>query len=189
MSTRRRGKIARLPHALREQVNRALRDGKTYVSVEKLLADAGHTDISEDNVRNWHNGHGGESGFQEWLRQQHRIEDIQRRREWALETVKSGDLGSFSEAGLMDAASKLFEVSSDFDVQLLRDKLDEDPELYLELTKAIARMAKPELEFRKFKEHVAAQKQRLQEAAADAKREGGISEETLKRIEEAANLL
>lgn len=188
VSTRRRGKIARLPYNIREQVNQRLRDGYTYASIAKWLQSSGY-DVSEDNVRNWHNGHGNMSGYQEWLREQERIAELERRREWAMQIVQAGAGEKFSEAAILDAASKLFDVSSEFDPALLRAKLEDDPELYLELTKAIARLAKPELEFRKYKEQVARAKREIETATAQAKDAGGLSEETLKKIEQAAALL
>ena len=166
-----------------------LRDGATYAAVSKWLEVSGTAGITEDNVRNWHNGHGGPSGYLEWMQREERLDAMRRRSEWALEVVKSGDVGQFSEAAILEAASSLFEVSSEFDIGRLKSRLDDDPALYLELTKAIARLAKPELEFRKFKDQVARARKALDAATSDAKRAGGLTDETLRRIEEAAKLL
>ncbi len=78
--TSRNGKIARLPKAVREQLNRRLEDGETARSLVEWLNGlpevqalvqrefGGHA-IREQNLSQWKNG-----GYQDWLRHQEALE-------------------------------------------------------------------------------------------------------------------
>src|SRR6266436_8368999 len=62
--SRRNGKVARLPFALRSEINRMLDDGLPYkVSIENLGETARH--LNEDNLSNWRLG-----GYQDYLKSQ-----------------------------------------------------------------------------------------------------------------------
>lgn len=71
----RRGKIARLPYSIREEINRRLRNGHLASEIATWLnslnavrtimaAQFGGTTISENNLSVWRLG-----GYQDWLRQ------------------------------------------------------------------------------------------------------------------------
>ena len=83
-SSTRNGKIARLPHALRDEINRRLRDNqqaKTILpwlndlpEVKTLLAAQFHSrPINKQNLSQWRRG-----GFREWLSQQQTFESVLR---------------------------------------------------------------------------------------------------------------
>jgi hypothetical protein len=88
----RNGKIARLPHSIRELLNRRLRDGEQGVKLlkwlnglpevqEVLAEDFGGRPINEQNLSEWKQG-----GFNDWLRHQDT-------REWVRALAdESGDL-------------------------------------------------------------------------------------------------
>src|SRR5258706_8651434 len=59
--SRRNGKVARLPSALREQINQMLDDGVPYKAIIERLGDAGKH-LNEDNISNWRLG-----GYQDYL--------------------------------------------------------------------------------------------------------------------------
>src|SRR5258705_10604457 len=62
--SRRRGRCARLPAKLRDQINRQLDDGVPYkVIIEKLGEPGKH--LNEDNISNWRLG-----GYQDYLKAQ-----------------------------------------------------------------------------------------------------------------------
>ena len=80
METSRRGKIARLPREVREQLNRRLADGEPgkplvawlngLTEVQAVLAaEFGGNAIREQNLSEWKQG-----GYQEWLSQQEALE-------------------------------------------------------------------------------------------------------------------
>src|SRR5438128_9493553 len=62
--SRRNGKVARLPFALRQQINRMLDDGLEYKVIIKSLGPAGEH-LNEDNISNWRLG-----GYQDFLKAQ-----------------------------------------------------------------------------------------------------------------------
>src|SRR6266581_3738274 len=53
--SRRNGKVARLPLALREQINHMLDDGVPYKTIIQKLGEAGKH-LNEDNIGNWRLG-------------------------------------------------------------------------------------------------------------------------------------
>jgi hypothetical protein len=61
---RRNGKVARLPHALREQVNRMIEDGVPYQAIIQNLGEAGKH-LTEQNLSMWRKG-----GFQDYYKSQ-----------------------------------------------------------------------------------------------------------------------
>lgn len=191
----RTGKIARLPKDLRDAVNLALRDGATAAAVRKLIEDAkahGATngDGSEieppddQNVTNWRQG-----GFQDWLNEQQRLEDMRFKNELALEIVKRNEGSKISEATLLLASSQLYEVLTEFDLAGLKDKLAENPEGYTDVVNALAKLSKGVVDIEKFKENVRARKQAIEAELGAAKDKGGISAETMERIERELKLL
>ena len=99
---KRTGKIARLPHQLRDQLNQRLHDGEPGVElikwlnslpeVQAVLAEhfAG-VPISPQNLSEWNNG-----GFLDWLTTQELLEDA---REFAANTA---ELPGFTDGHLAD---------------------------------------------------------------------------------------
>lgn len=79
MNVTRTGKIARLPKALREELNRRLSDGepgKDLVAwlnelpeVQRIVAEFGGRAVREQNLSEWKQG-----GYEDWLRQQEALE-------------------------------------------------------------------------------------------------------------------
>ncbi|MCX7008996.1 MAG: hypothetical protein NTY53_17405 [Kiritimatiellaeota bacterium] len=80
----RTGKIARLPHAIREQLNRRLRDGEQGVVLvvwlnaqpevkEVVRAEFGNRPITVQNLSEWKQG-----GFRDWLQRVETMELVQR---------------------------------------------------------------------------------------------------------------
>ena len=111
MSQARTGKIARASFEVRTHVNVMLRDGNTAKAVMSFLEGAGITGVNEQNVTNWRDG-----GFQDWLSEQSRLDDMRAKREFALQIVKENDGSKLHEATLHLAASQLYDALEDFDV-------------------------------------------------------------------------
>src|SRR3954469_4373071 len=65
----RHGKIARLPHAVRERVNRLLNDGVSYPAIIGHLAEVGFPGITTHGISRWKHG-----GYQEWLEAQEKFD-------------------------------------------------------------------------------------------------------------------
>jgi len=188
---KRNGKIASLPFDLRSQVNQWLLDGVPNIEIARRLDERGFPGINNDNVSTWFRG-----GFEEWKMDQERLEKLAQRRDAALEMVKqAGKDGALtiSDANQLYLASMVNETLAEFDPKALQLTLDENPKQFFDLAKVItsqaaeiSRREKLELDFQKYRDDVAKAKA---EIASAAKQQNGLSEETLRKIEEAAKLL
>lgn len=157
MSNRRKGKIASLTFELRTKVNTMLRDGVKYSAVIKFLEKNDVFGLNEQNITNWHQG-----GYQEWLKEQERLADMQAKREFAFEIVRSNEGSKLHEANLHLAASQLYEVLTDFDLQDLKDLLKDEPENYAAIINSLAKLSKGHLDLRKYQDAVAKAQVELQ---------------------------
>jgi len=195
MSHRRTGKIARLPKAMRDVVNLMLRDGATSAAIIKALeqakgngataADGLPIEIpNEQNLTNWKDG-----GYQDWLLEQQRLDDMKFKREMALEIVRQNEGSKIHEAALQLASSQLYEVISEFDLASLKDLLHEKPENFADLVNSLAKLSKGALEIEKFKEHVAESKRRIEAVIKEGRTDGGFSDATIEKIERELKLL
>lgn len=112
ISTRRRGKIAQCPRAVREELNRRLDDGQqgpqilpwinSLPEVQKLLAEKFHGEpISDNNLSQWFKG-----GFLEWRRQQEGVEKTAALAELSVRIAKAAG-GSIAEGALAVAGGKV----------------------------------------------------------------------------------
>lgn len=190
MSTRRKGKIAQLPYETRNRVNLALRDGLTYSAVVSMLEQLGHQGITEKNVENWAKpDESGSCGYQDWLKEQDRLADIESKRNFALEIVRANAGNDIHEAGLQLMAAHLYEVATDFDVNALKSRLADKPELFAQVTRGMCDLSKAGLELAKYREHVVETKRALAELASKRDQAGGLSPDTVARIEQELRLL
>ena len=180
----RKGKIARLPKELRDQVCQRMEDGATYGSIIIWLEEQGYPGVNEQNLTNWRQG-----GWMEWRAVQDRIAGMKSKQEFALDIVKANEGGTMHEATLYMAASQLYEVLGDFDVRVLKETLAEKPELYADVVNSLAKLSKGSLEMQKYRDHVREQKTKIEAELGAASDKGGIQPETLERIKHELNLL
>lgn len=192
MSRRHRGMIARLPYEVRSEVCRRLRDGQTYAAVAEYARGAGYPDIDERHVERWAkpDSETGRCGYNDWLRDQDRLDDMASKREFALQIVRANEGSTIHEAALQVAASQLYEVITEFNLDNIKQQLAEKPKLYADLVGSLGKLSHAGLEYAKYRDHVVEQKRKItQLTSAAAKAPGGLTPETLKQIEEAAALL
>ena len=184
-----------MPKTLRDAVNMALQDGATANAVIAIVTtaktngatngDGSEIEIPNDqNITNWRDG-----GFADWEKENKRLDDMRMKREFALRVVTENEGGKIHEAGLSLAASQIFELLQDFDISAMKEKLAENPEEFSKIVSALARISKEALGFEKYRELVAEQKRKINEALSAAKGKGGITPETLQTIEQAAAML
>lgn len=184
MNRRRKGKIARLPRAIREEINAMLYDGAaTYGQIiEKMgLANQG---ISTDNLGEWRAG-----GYQDWLLERERLAEMKARREMSLNTVRDHLDDNPHEAVLQLAAAQIYETLNEFDAARLKEMLDERPEHYTQIVNAVVRVSKSAIEIEKMKLNVSEQKRKIEAGLGKLKTDGGLTPDTLEKIEEALKLL
>jgi len=181
---RRNGKVARLDAKLREIVNQMMLDGATYPQIIAELAGRGVPDISEDNLSRWFHG-----GHKDWLKQQQRLADMKSRQEFALQIVQGNKGGTIHEAASQIAASTLYEAVADFDPALLKDLLATEPENYAKIVTSLARLGEGALKYEKYRDLVKAQKEKIAAEIDKSRTKGGLTPETINRIEQELRLL
>jgi len=184
MNNRRTGKIASLPKEVRDGVNTRLRDGMKYREIIAWLDSQGHPGINEQNVTAWFQG-----GHNDWLGEMSRLEDMRWKREFALEVVKQNEGSQLHAASLQLATSQLYEVISEFDTEGLKARLAENPAEFNDVVKSLAALSKGALELEKFQEHVRTQKEAIARELKQANDTGGITPDTMQRIERELKLL
>jgi len=96
---RRRGKVARLLFALRQQINRMLDDGVPYKTIIEKLGDAGKQ-LREDNIGNWRTG-----GYQDYLKAQMISDRARAQTESAADLLR--DSGPVSSAQIQEVCSQV----------------------------------------------------------------------------------
>lgn len=184
------GKVARLPKPVRDAVNHMLLNGATLQAVCDWLATEGHPGFNPENISNWRQG-----GHQDWLKAQERFENLklkaEARKAMREQLAAEGlDITDSNTARLMEIAD---EVLDEFDITALKDVAKNDPsKVFQLLTAATAsasagkvKLAELELKVRRYEDAAREAKAKLEVI----KRDGGLSAETLQRIEEAAGLL
>ena len=121
--TARKGKIARLPAKIREQVNLRLHDGQTgppiiawlhtLPEVLAVLDEHFHEEpITSQNLSEWRGG-----GYQDWIERRERVDNLRLLTEYALELAKAG--GSVSEGAAAVAGGKILEFLESADKQTI----------------------------------------------------------------------
>src|SRR3954467_14974114 len=104
-STRRNGKIARLPKQTRDMLNRMLDDGLPYRIIIDELGEAGEG-LNLQNLTNWKQG-----GYQDWVKNQELIEQLRLQIEHAIdllnETGGAANTAKVIEACHMVGATQL----------------------------------------------------------------------------------
>ena len=86
---------------------------ETSAGVGAKNGDGSEIDPPNDaNITNWRTG-----GYQDWLGEQQRLEDMRLKREFAFEIVSRNEGSKIHEAAAQLAASQLYETISDFDLR------------------------------------------------------------------------
>src|SRR5437667_2015204 len=119
--TRHRGKVGRLPKALRDKLNVMLLDGVPYADIIKALGpQAEH--ITEHNITTW-----VAAGYKQWLDEQLRLEETRIKQEVAMDLACPDGGSRIHEATLQLAATRLSEMVRKLDYTDFRELLRDDP--------------------------------------------------------------
>lgn len=113
--TSRRGKIARLPEKIRQELNLRLLDGEPASKILPWLNGLPETaavvaeyfegePITDSNLSNWRGG-----GFADWKRGRDRVEQTRALSQFAVELAKANN-GTLSEGGAAIAGGKILEL-------------------------------------------------------------------------------
>lgn len=180
MTERRKGKVAQLTFELRTQVNVMLRDGKTYLEICAFLSGQDEPGFNEMNISNWKDG-----GYQDWLKEQERLEDMKFKREFALEMAKQNEGSKVAEATVQLAMSQIYDLLTDFDTTALKEAHAQNPKLYVKLLNPLAKLSREVLDYEKFRAEVKSKMAEIKDEVT----KGGLKPETIERIERELNLL
>jgi hypothetical protein len=200
----RRGKIARLPQTIREQVNQRLENGQEGKQVAQwlntlpgvislLAAEFDSQPVSEVNLSNWKLG-----GYRDWQAQQEALDITSR--------FLSGAPGLTQAAGPQFADKLAICLTARLAVALRHTHTDDDPSQALEQLGRLRRnivalrkgdhdeqwvqiqREKLELEIKKFEHQAALQQSKMQPNVRMPRPEAGITKETIAEMEKALNL-
>jgi hypothetical protein len=158
---RRTGKVACLPHEIREQINRMLQNGVPYRRIIEKLHEPGVTplphEISENNLSDWKDG-----GYQDWLKDQFWQDDMRAR----LQTfsgllTKGGDAIQLPEGGLQLAVIGLCELLRDVSEASADPKAD--PDKVVRLANSLARVSRSIVQLQQYRDACTRARAALQE--------------------------
>lgn len=147
MTSARTGKIARLPAALRAEVNHRLHAGEpaskiiaflhTQEATLRVLDDYfSEQPISPQNITEWRQG-----GYRDWLRTRERIERTKELSDYALQLAAAGG-GDLMATSASIAGGQILEILEDLDPEAQKALILEKPETYLNLLDKLARLQK-----------------------------------------------
>jgi hypothetical protein len=192
-SRRRRGRIACLPEDMRALVNESLDNGHSYPQIANDLRARGYADVSEFSVGKWARG-----GYRDYLREKQRTLILREQTNKIVNVAASLDengRSGFEKVSSSLIAARVLECLQNFDPQRLDTLLDSKPENFFRLAKTVndqsldlSRLRKVELDFQKYRDHVAEQKAKM-EAALKPQTAEGLTKEQIAEIHEAMRLL
>ena len=134
---RRNGKIARLPEAIRQQLNQKLQDGLPYDEIIAWLSDQGHPGILRMNLSRWAHG-----GLQDWLEDQQLLKERRDQYDWALDMAERKDDRTMLNAARQLNALHFFDAINRMDSVELSKMLDRRPEKFLTLLNSFSKHRK-----------------------------------------------
>ncbi|HRI81625.1 MAG TPA: hypothetical protein PLF88_04255 [Opitutaceae bacterium] len=175
--TTRRGKIARCPLHIREEVNRRLLDGQSGPTILKWLNSQeavlkvldehfNEEPVSAQNLTEWRQG-----GYLDFKR---RLEQIERTKQLSGYAVKLAEHGQAYAGNVAIVGGQLLEIFESLDVEEQKTLLKEKPATYIALVDVLARLEKSQADRIKAeagRDMVEINKQRAEQAEAKLKLE------------------
>ena len=139
-----KGKVARLPAKVRNEVNELLYDGTAYSKVIAWLQEQGHPGFNEMNISRWREG-----GYQAWLIAQERHDHREFLHELA-EQTKSDD-PAFQDASIHLAQLHFFEALNRLEGADLAIMVKENRKEFIQLLKTFTHFNRYCLQRQKFR--------------------------------------
>jgi len=131
---------------------------RTIMNFVATLHEAGEKDadgcvvqkINDQNLTAWRQG-----GSQDWLREQERLDLMRAKREFAFEVARQNEGSRVAEATIAMGAAQIFELLDEADLRGVKELMVDRPENYAKIVNAAAKLAKPMLDWDKWKNKVA----------------------------------
>src|SRR5687767_8644020 len=142
-----KGKVARLPGKLRNQVNDRLYDGQSYTQIIAWLQEQGHPGFNEMNISRWREG-----AYQAWLTAQERHDHRDFLHELAEQT--DSDDSTFQDASIHLAQLQFFEALNRLDGADLAIMVKENRKEFIQLLKTFTHFNRYCLQRQKFRHDV-----------------------------------
>ena len=175
--------MAKLSKRIRKIINRLLKEGRSPEEIVLHLGEAGH-ELSVEQVTAWKEG-----GYREWAKTLDRLQALRRMREFACKVTRANPGAELQEAALQLAAAQVCELLAHFDAGILKSHLAENPSLYTHLLNSLARLSDGGLKYERYRAEVAERKEAMKKELETARQEGGLTLETVEKIERELNLL
>ena len=172
----RKGKIARCPLVIREEVNRRLLDGQSgpkilawlnaHEDVLKVLDEHfGEEPVSNQNLSEWRQG-----GYQDWLKRREQIENTKSLSAYALSLAQASG-GNISDGAAAIMAGKILELIEAGPVKVKGDDGEEHEVFDVGgFTKALVALRSTDLDARKVEQRERFLDQKERQVALDEKR-------------------
>lgn len=133
----RKGKIAQLPFAVREQLNLRLRDGQLSPKILPWLNSEmgfkGRACITDGNLSEWRAG-----GYQDWLKGQAKIDHVRQLSEFSLRVAQAG--GGAMDLPAAIAGGQIMELLESVDPGNFKELLGADPSHWIKVLEVLARL-------------------------------------------------
>jgi hypothetical protein len=149
-----KGKVARLPKHIRDEINVMIRDGLSYPAIIANLKQRGQPElltISEQNLSNWKNG-----GHQRWLCEQEWREEIQEELQGALALAAADDQTKLEQITLKMATMRLYQFFKHIEPAAFVAVAREKPESFARLFSALPRITRECLRLQQYRDDLAA---------------------------------
>jgi hypothetical protein len=132
------GKVARLSRKIRDRLSEMLIDN---VPFKQILANLGEDakELNEDHISEWK-----KYGYQRWLIEWQRSQDLVGIREAAIDLVEKKAGATVQDASRTIASAQLYELLLSFDPRGFSNALQQKPELYLRLINTLSRLCESE---------------------------------------------
>ena len=129
-TSRRNGKVARLPEVVRNQINQMLRDGLPYPAIIQWLSDNGHPGFIPMNLSRWVDG-----GYGEWLSERERERAHRDRLQWAADLEHKNGSEAMMRANLQMNSIQVIDALSYVDTKTVAEKLTRRPDKFFVMMK------------------------------------------------------
>ncbi len=142
---RRNGKIARLPKAVREDINEWIDDGVEYEKIIETLGDEGKG-LTKQNISRWAQG-----GYRDWVKEQERSALLNGNSDRVVDLLTKAEPEEIPDLIVKLFAARVGGVLSDLTPQELRDNSEKDPRNLVRLLSLVPKLSREALRTRKYR--------------------------------------